>query len=280
MDLRSLRYFVSVYESGSFSAASKNQYIAQPSISAAIKQLEDSLSKPLFTRLPRGVKPTDAGHQLYPLARQLLGQASAIKDLFRAESTKQPFRLGLIKGLGVDRMSTLLKQFTSRVETLELTLVPPEEQADARIVSHDLVEPGESFVPIWQDQYQLVLPLDHPLGLKESVDITDLHNLPFIQRTPCEGWTRLRDVLQRENIHIDVRAKIQTIEYALGLVRAGVGCAFIPMPTTDDASGERRREYDVACRILDAVVMNREVGLAYQHDSPVVDVLRQVALSQ
>ena len=71
MDLRALEYFVTIYESGSLSAASKKKFIAQPSISASLKQLEHSLSTRLFVRHARGVQVTHAGKQLYPLAKQL-----------------------------------------------------------------------------------------------------------------------------------------------------------------------------------------------------------------
>ena len=82
MDLKALAYFIAVYEKKSISAAAKACFIAQPSISSAIKQLEQSLKNQLFTRHARGVLPTDAGNQLYPLAKQLLGQADAIKSVF------------------------------------------------------------------------------------------------------------------------------------------------------------------------------------------------------
>ncbi|MCV2886589.1 LysR family transcriptional regulator [Aestuariibacter sp. AA17] len=278
MDLRSLKYFVAVYESGSFSAASKRLYIAQPSISSAIKQLEDSLSKPLFLRYPRGIKPTEAGQQLYPLAQQLLGQASAIRDVFRDKHAKEPFRLGLIKGLGVARMSALLKQFTSKVNTLELSLVPPEDVCDARIISDDMLHPKETFIPIWQDRFKLVLPVGHPLRLKESLTITDLHDLAFIQRSPCEGWNLLREALHLHNVHVDVRAKIQTIEYAIGLVRAGLGCAFIPIH--DSVNEDSDILHDLVCLDIDHLSLCRNIGLAFQKKTDTINVLSHLAAQQ
>ncbi|MCW8108284.1 LysR family transcriptional regulator [Alteromonas ponticola] len=267
MDLRNLQYFVSVYETGSFSAASKRQYIAQPSISAAIKLLEESFSKPLFVRYPRGVRPTEAGHQLYPLAQQLLGQAAAIKYLLKEENPKQPFRLGLIKGLGVARTSDVLKRFTSQVDALELTLVPPEEKCDARIINYELRKANEHFVSMWQDDFQWVMPMDHPLSLKEQIEITDLADVAFIQREPCEGWNFLRELLSQAHITPDVRARIQTIEYAIGLVKAGVGCAFIPIPESAEYLN------DVVCRPVKGVSLTRHIGLAFSQRSPVVETL-------
>ena len=58
MDLKALSYFVAVFEKKSISGAAKSCFIAQPSISAAIKQLEESLNNQLFTRHARGVQAT------------------------------------------------------------------------------------------------------------------------------------------------------------------------------------------------------------------------------
>lgn len=274
MDLRALKYFTAVYETGSFSAASRSQFIAQPSISAAIKQLEQSLSQSLFVRLARGVKPTEAGQQLYPLAIQLLGQADAIQDLFIEKPFKIPFRLGLIKGLSVERMSTLLKQFTTAVDAMDLTLVPDTEQCDARIISKDLTQAGEKFLPIWQEDYQLALPVNHPLGLVEEIMLVSLRDIPFIQRTPCEGWNLLRERLQSAGIALDIRARIQTVEYALGLVKAGLGCAFIPV------SSEVSMHQDVVFKELLDLKLSRQIGLAYRQDSAILQVLLQIVSSK
>lgn len=273
MDLRALSYFVAVYENGSLSAASKAKYIAQPSISASIKQLESSLSRELFKRHARGVIPTDAGEQLYPLAKQLLGQASAIGELFNDKSSKLPFKLGLVKSLGVERMSSLLKQFTSAIDALELTLVAPEDKCDARIISKDLLLTQESFIPMWQEEYQLVMPVNHSLRLQKQLTLNDFAGMPFIQRTPCEGWNLFSKKLQEANIQVDIRARIQTIEYAMGLVRAGLGCAFIPV--SKDSAEQR----DIVFRSLPGVSLKREIGLAYPQSSATIETLINIVSS-
>lgn len=270
MDLRALDYFVTIYETGSLSAASKVKFIAQPSISASLKHLEDGLGSELFIRHARGVKATNAGEQLYPLAKQLLGQAQAISELFIDKSSNLPFRLGLTKGLGVERMSNLLKQFTTAIDSLELTLVDPEDSCDARIISKDLLRAKETFVPMWQEDYQLAMPINHALRLKDNIHLTDLTNIAFIQRSPCEGWNRLYKALQDANIQLDVRARIQTIEYAKGLVRAGLGCAFIPVLMAGP------QEQDILFRPVQGVAISREIGLAFSLKSPAVDILTTV----
>ena len=268
MDLRALEYFVTIYETGSLSAASKKKFVAQPSISSSLKQLEQSLSTSLFIRHARGVQATHAGEQLYPLAKQLLGQAGAIREVFRTDITKTPFRLGLIKGLGVARMSDLLGRFTRSVDSLELTLVSQDEPCQARIISRDLLLHNEQFVPMWQEEYQLAIPLDHALGLHELINITDLQGLAFVQRNPCEGWVHLEQALNHAKVRLDTRARIQTIEYALGLVKAGLGCAFIPV------SDVIVKDKDMHFKSIKDLSISREIGLGYSHESDTVKALQ------
>lgn len=268
LDLRALEYFVTIYETGSLSAASKKKFVAQPSISASLKQLEHSLSTSLFVRHARGVQATHAGEQLYPLATQLLGQAAAIRDVFSTDITKTPFRLGLIKGLGVARMSDLLGRFTRSVDSLELTLVSQDEPCQARIISRDLQLNNEHFIPMWQEEYQLAIPLDHGLSLIDNINILDLQSVAFVQRSPCEGWTYLKKALNTANVRIDTRAKIQTIEYALGLVKAGLGCAFIPISDTIV------KDKYIHFKPIKNLSISREIGLGYTHISDTVNVLQ------
>ncbi len=265
MDLRALRYFTAVFETGSISAASKACFIAQPSISSSLQQLETSLGKQLFKRHARGVIATEAGQQLYPVAKQLLGQANAIKDMFKHTGSKEPFRLGLARGLGVARMSHLLKQFTSANKNMELTLVPTEDECDARIINKSELNDKEQWVSMWQERFSLTIPVNHPLSLQKEITLSDLKDVAFIQRTPCEAWDKLRDKLAEAGVMMDVRAKIQTVEYAVGLVKAGVGCALIPDYSEISASEE------LAFRYIENVELSRHIGLAYKEQSDFVN---------
>ncbi len=267
MDLKHLNYFINVFEQQSFSAAAKVCFIAQPSISAAVAQLEAEVNQPLFVRHARGVSPTEYGIKLYPLAKQLLGQADAIKASFRQKPNKQSFYLGVTKGLGVKRMSNLLRDFTSVAPDIELTLVPPYEKCDARIIIKEELKDEEQYLSIWQENYLLAMPFNHPLSLKDSIELSDFDQLAFIQRSPCSAWQTLTDTFTLSGILPDIRAKIQTIDYVLGLVRAGLGCALVP------AHPEIIEQTDLAFRPITKMQLTREIILAYQKTSPLLTKL-------
>jgi DNA-binding transcriptional LysR family regulator len=271
MDLKSLNYFISVYELKSFSAAAKACFIAQPSISAAIAQLEQQLKVKLFIRHARGVTPSEQGKKLFPLAKQLLGQAGAIKNVFSEKTHKQPFNLGVTRGLGVERMSLLLKEFTSANPSVELTLVPHTENVDARIILKDELQENEQYIDMWHEDYLLAVPYDHIFALEDTVTIQQLDGLPFIQRMPCSAWDHLQDTLAIAGISLDVRAKITTIDYALGLVHAGLGCAFLP------AHSEIIKRSDVVFRPIVGLQLTREIVLAYTTSSKAINNLKRLA---
>lgn len=270
MDLRALRYFVAVKETGSISGASKVCFVAQPSISSSLQQLERSIGTQLFLRHTRGVSATEAAEKLYPQAKQLLAQADALKNMFTHETSKIRFRLGLVRGLGVARMSDILQKFTSSNPNIELVLVPPDEDCDARIISKRLARSSERFIPMWHEEFSVAIPSNHSLTLQKSVSLQDLQDVAFIQRTPCEAWEQLQDALVTSNIKLDIRANIQTIEYAVGLVNAGVGCALLPdyIETLNQHSLVRKHIADLP--------LSRLVGLAFEQKSPIVESLRQL----
>lgn len=277
MDLRFLNYFTKVYEEKTISGAAKKCFVAQPSISNSIKQLEAELNVTLFQRFPRGVVATPQGDELYPLAKKMLNDALSIKNHFSHQARALPFRLGLSRALGVERMSQLLHQFTAEVANLELTLVEHTQAADARIISNPLLQDDELFEVIWKDRYVLAVPAGHALSTKAQIKLTYLAQLPFVSRVSCEGQAVLLYEMEKLGLRPNVRAKIQTVEYALGLVSAGVGVALIP-----DIPALLSRN-DIFFIPLADINIERNIGLAYKSlttESTALTKLRQLCRRQ
>ena len=164
----------------------------------------------------------------------------------------------------------LLKDIVNGEQPIELTLVSPEESCDARIVASTDVSADETFIPIWTDTYQLALPLGHALRLQEHLDLADFQDMPFVHRHPCELVSQLENTLIAEHIRWTVRAKIRTIEYALALVRAGVGAALLP------DWDEITTLTDIVMRPISGQVLAQTVGLAYQKGAGDFPLMQQV----
>ena len=82
IEVKPLRYFLAAYEEGSITAAASRCFIAQPSITHAIKSLEASLEVTLFERSKQGIKPTRDGNKLYKLASDFLLQNQHLEETF------------------------------------------------------------------------------------------------------------------------------------------------------------------------------------------------------
>ncbi len=275
MELRSLRYFQSVYELGSISAAARQCFVSQPSITSAILQLEGKLSTSLFIRHARGVLPTASADKLYPIAKEMAENAKTITHLFSEGPSPVTLRLGLMRSLGAQRMSQLLKRITDQIDHLELTLVEPEEPCDLRVVLSQSIASNESFIPIWQDQYLLALPSKWELAKKSAVSIQELGGMPFINRTPCDALTKLKDMMTNAEVHFQPRANIKTIEYAWQLVSAGIGAALLP-------NWQEIRQADgLVLKPINKVKLSKEIGLVYKtnkQNSPLIHKVKEICL--
>ncbi|MFT5236319.1 MAG: DNA-binding transcriptional LysR family regulator [Shewanella sp.] len=261
MKLRSIHYFQSVYEQGSITAASRQCFVSQPSITAAISQLEQQLNVELFVRHPSGVRPTSAADKLYPLARKMIENQQEILHLFSDTPTPVPLRLGLMRSLGAQRMSELLTELSQRIDNVELTLVDPDERCDVRVVLSQSVSSSEDFIPIWEDKYQLALPCNWSLASKPTIEIEDLDALPFINRTPCDALDRLKQTMAKAGVQFQTRANIRTIEYTWPLVCAGVGAALLP------DWQEIKHNNALVLRPIAGEKLIKQIGLAYNASS-------------
>ena len=261
MELRTLRYFIAVYEELSLTGAAKRCFVAQPSISSAIQQLESELDHPLFLRHPRGVTPTRAGNNLYPYAHKVLADVETIKGLFNEQVPEISLRLAIMPFLSGQNISLIIKDLLATITGLNLTIVDLSEEADARIISSNLAEPNEAFHKLWHDEFVLALPIGHPFALLKSVPLKMLDNLPFISRQPCDVIDAWNFAIQKSKITLDTKATVKTEEYALDLVAAGLGLSVIPSHSTGLRS-------DITTCEVSNLKLERIVGLAHKKDHP------------
>ncbi|NEU98368.1 LysR family transcriptional regulator [Bradyrhizobium uaiense] len=261
MDIRELRYFAAVYRERNLTAAAKRCFISQPSISAAITNLEAELGTTLFIRHKKGMAPTESAALFHGIARRIIDEADAARNLFRKPATKQALTLGLLRTLDQARTIALLKPLTGNAD-LALRLVGANEKADARIVAKTMISAAEHFIPLWSERYVAALPPSHPLTLKETLRTTDFAGVPMIDRCHCEQ----QEFFKRAAPPRKPVAIAESEEWAMALVAAGVGVAIVP-------EGVARGNPDVAMRAID-VDVTRHVGLAYPSSRPPSDALK------
>jgi len=182
MDLRSLRYFVTVVDQGGFSAAARQLHVAQPAVSMAIRKLEESLELQLLHRQERRINLTDEGQVLLGHARRIL---QAVQDAEREMRELHALecgevRVGIPSMLGSYYFPPILMAFRHRYPQLRLEVVEAGTRQLQKMVHRGEIDMGvivadtppedletHSFL---QAQMMAVLPVDHPLTRHDSID--------------------------------------------------------------------------------------------------------------
>lgn len=226
-DLRALKYFVAAYEEGSITAAARRCFIAQPSISAAIQNLESTLGTQLFARAKNGLTATGDGEKLYPRAKGLLAESNAIVQGFR-QTPQREIRLHLQDDLLLRRAAPLIGLIYQQMPHAVLKLTQEHEACDVKLIAEHCRQDKDWFLPLWEEDYVVIIPHNHPLRFKSHFELNDLHQSPFIERPYCVLNQVFTQMLAERHIVPDIRARVAKEEALLQLVELGVGIAVVP----------------------------------------------------
>lgn len=192
MDLKQLRYFTTVVETGGFSAAARRLHIAQPAISIAIRKLEQELELTLLHRGDRTITPTAEGEVLLGHARELLARAaSAELEMQELRGlTKGEVRLGIPSMLGSYYFPPILMGFKHRHPGLRLSVY---EQGTRRL--QQMIHDGELDLgvvvadgppsdletrPLTREEMVACMPADHPLAAKRTISMHDFFSQELV----------------------------------------------------------------------------------------------------
>lgn len=194
MELRHLRYFVTVAEELNISRASARLRISQPAVSRQLRDLEEELRVDLFRRGKQGLKLTPAGEAFLAHARDLLRRsADAMKQMAAfAQQPKQTLAVGYIAPVLASILTPALRRFSQAHADTEVALreMSPAEQVKAlRTGRIDLallgnpcpeVEHEFAVTVLKRIPFQAVLPDNHLLALRKRIALAELEAEPFI----------------------------------------------------------------------------------------------------
>ena len=241
MELRQLRYFVAVAESGTISRAAERCRITQPSLSQQISKLERELGVELFDRLGRGVALTDAGQIMLPRARRILSDVREVEASLQTDLQKGHGRLALgaiptiapylVPGL----VATLREQYPDCDvivrEDLTQNLIEAiaDNELDVAIVStpieHDLID----LEVVGREAMHVVAPADHPLCVSSTVALPDLREQPAVtlHEMHCLG-RQITEFCTSRRLAGNVVCRMTQINTLLEFVRLGLGVSIVP----------------------------------------------------
>nr|WP_255538196.1 LysR family transcriptional regulator [Lysinibacillus sp. HST-98] len=236
-----MHYFIAVSEQMNFSKAAERLHISQPSLSNAIKKLEQEIGSPLLERNTRNLQLTEAGELLFERAKIIVKNMEVLKiemdevivhgtrdiTIGVMESIKYwlpkvianykkdypHMKIHLVDILGSKRVKKSLKSYKTHL-----------------IITNQLMDDPELEVQtLYEERLVAVLPLHHPLAQKDTLTISDICEEPFIIST--EGFQTRRDILtsfEQAGKNINIQFEIERFETAVSLVREHLGVTILP----------------------------------------------------
>lgn len=270
MDLRQLRYFAQIVESGSFSKASRCLFIAQPALSQHLAKLEDEVGKPLLIRTARGVTPTDNGMALYHHARFMLRQLDQALCIARQEAgeVRGMVSLGLPATTVVAIGLPLMRRVRDKHPGILLNVVEGMSghigqmmrlgQLDLAILFTNDISSKLDATPLLEEELFWLLPESSPLvpANRTSITVTEVAALPLILPTSTHGLRRrVVAEFERRDLTPHVVAEIDSLSLLMNCVYDGMGVTIKPMSALQH-EGERGKHWR-ALSISDAHITRR-----------------------
>ncbi len=250
MDLRHLRYFIAVAESGQMTRAAHELGIQQPPLSQQIRALEAALGTVLFRRHPKGVALTDSGRLLLGEARRIIADVSAL------EAQMARVAKGLVGTLSVGFTSSAaahaftpvtLREYRGRYPDVEVVLSEHNaaeitEAVAARRLHCGFLRvpvaqpPGVLFETLLTEPVVVAVPIDHrlarmPATRRAPVAPLDLHdeNLILVRRPGAPGlYANLLALCESAGARPKSIAEVERMMTSLNLVAAGAGVTVVP----------------------------------------------------
>lgn len=238
--LTQLQYFVAVANAGSFTVAARQLRVVQPTLSSAIKQLEEGLGYELFDRVPRrGVRLTRRGRRFYDETRKLLRQVERLDRFVRtpADALTGTLRLGVYQPMSVFRTPQLLREFQKVHPDAEVDIHEGSQERLVELLKGNHVDVVVSYSLIdfaqWEVETLTKIPphaivgTRHPLASKSSTTLDELAREPLILLDlPYTGAYYL-GLFEAQGLSPQVAYRIEGYETVRSMVAEGFGVSVL-----------------------------------------------------
>jgi LysR family hydrogen peroxide-inducible transcriptional activator len=278
MTLTELRYIVAVAREKHFGRAAEACFVSQPTLSVAIKKLEEELDVKLFERGASEVSVTPLGEEIVRQAQSVIEQAAAIKEIAKRgkDPVAGPLRVGVIYTIGPYLLPELVRRAIATVPQMPLVLqenftarlldMLRTGELDCAILAEPFPDTGLAIAPLYDEPFKVAVPRQHPLAQRSGISADELkHETLLLLGTGhcfrdhvlevCPEYARFSS--HAEGIRKSFEgSSLETIKY---MVAAGMGVTVVPV------LGVPKEPQDHVCYIpFDEPVPTRRVVLAWR----------------
>ena len=294
MTLTELRYITAVARERHFGRAAQACFVSQPTLSVAVRKLEDELGVLLFERHAGDVSVTPVGEKIVEQALRVLEEVEVIRQ--QAATGKDqltgPLRIGAIPTVGpylfpdlvpeLHRLAPEMPLFLEESYTSELTEKLRQGQLDVIVISPPFDEAGMLTLPLYEEPFVVLLPSAHPLAVQDTVTREQLADdtLLLLGSGNCFRDQVLKacpDCMDSDVARAGMQSTIEgsSLETIRYMVATGMGVTVMPCTA---AGADRYSQRLLSIRRFDGPVPARQVALAWRKTFPrpqVIDVLKQ-----
>ena len=296
MTLTELRYIVAVARERHFGRAAEACFVSQPTLSVAVKKLEEELGVPLFERGPGEVSVTAAGTRIVEQAQRVLEEASRIKELAAAgrDPLAGTLRLGAIYTIGPYLLPKLVPILRKNAPLMQLLIQEnfthrlgeglKNGEVDAILIALPYDEPGVATQALYDEPFVVAVPKGHPWEGRKRVTSEELtsESLLLLGEGHCfrdQVLEFCHTVRTRERSGLARTVEGGSLETIRQMVAGGVGITVLP--ATSIGAGGLNTDL---IRILPFAkpTPERRVGLAWRRSFPrpeAIEVLRKSILA-
>lgn len=243
MELRHLRYFITVAEELNFSKAALKLYTAQPSLSQQIKDLEEDVGVKLLHRTKRKVELTEEGAVFLEQARLTLAQADKAIAMARqvSQAKQQMLRIGFVPVAEMKIFPYILPNLRVQNPDLKIELLSLNNNEQIRLLKKgdlDLTFTRHNFNSdeiesqfVIREPLIFLLPKDHPLAKYERIPVKALNGIDFIIPSAEQSLTlnqAILDFAKANGIELNIVQKADNILFNINSIGMGLGCTILP----------------------------------------------------
>ncbi len=285
MTLTELRYIVTLAQEQHFGRAAERCNVSQPTLSIAVKKLEEELDTALFERSKTRVSPTPLGERVVEQAQRVIEQASAIKDIANAGKNQltSPFHLGAIFTIGPYLFPKLIPALQKNVADMPLYIEESytanlrkrirHGDLDAIIVALPFTEADVVTQSLYDESFVILMDKKHPLAQKNAIKPEELndYNVLLLGEGHCfrdqviEACPNLKPSIDDPQGKIRTAAEGSSLETLKYMVASGLGITILPESAAK--AGHTSSELLVTRPFVEPVP-KRTVALAWRASFP------------
>jgi len=223
IELTTLRYFTSAFETKTFSQAARVNDVSQPTVSAAIQKLENRLGAVLFQRSKSGLTPTPLATRLYHDTVDSVAHLSSL-DLRMQKEPHQLVRIHCAPDMLLQGVAAGLNALRKNSSNLMFGFTEDPKDCDIAFLSDSCIPAGHDFIPLVEEPFRVAFGRFHPLAQLPEIRLNDIRDQPLIHRPYCPNADRM-DLDAARSLAAEAMNDAQLLD----LVAAGLGIAFVPL---------------------------------------------------